>query len=145
MPLEQLDGRRWPAPLSGRVASDADAAQLADALVAVWQDIDAALHPIIGHRGVAALHYRSLSLTAAAHPWLAVLQQPTIPATIDTAPLRALLAQRGTAEAAAAGCALFDTFRELLASLVGAALTDRLLHAVWSPTTGELPAQDNAS
>lgn len=145
MPLEHLDGRRWPAPLTDRVASDASAAQLADAIAALWREIDAALHPVIGHRGVAALYHRSLTLTAPVHPWLASLQLPAMPASVDAAALQAVLAQRTSAEAAAASMALFDTFRALLASLVGAALTDRLLHTVWAPTTGEPPAQDNAS
>jgi hypothetical protein len=127
------------------VASDADAPQLAEAVGALWLEINAALHPIIGQRGVAALYHRSLALTAPARPCLAPLLAPTLPASLDPAALQAVLARLDAAEAAATGCALFDTFRALLASLVGAALTDRLLHAVWAPTTGEPPAQDNAS
>jgi len=145
MPLEQLDGRRWPAPLTDRVAGDADAPQLAEAVAALWREINAALHPIVGQRGVAALYHRSLAVTAPARPCLAPLLAPTLPASLDPAALQAVLAGLDAAEAAATGCALFDTFRALLASLVGAALTDRLLHAVWAPTTGEPPAQDNAS
>jgi acetyl-CoA acetyltransferase len=53
--MENKAHRPWPAPLGDRVADDASAGQIADAIVALWQEIDQALHPIIGHRGVAAL------------------------------------------------------------------------------------------
>ena len=84
MPLKSQPSRRWPAPLADRVTDGADAEQVADAIVAIWLEIDQALNPIIGHRGVAALYNRSLNLTAAAHPWLAVGQPgvrwpPSIP------------------------------------------------------------------
>jgi DNA-binding GntR family transcriptional regulator len=141
MQLENQQGQRWPAPLAGRVADGADAEQVADAIVAVWQEIDQALHPIIGHRGVAALFSRSLSLTAAAYPWLAI-GQPAVPAAIDPSGLRAALMQQAAAEAAAGGNALFHRFHELLASLVGPSLTERLLRSVWAHPSGTSSAQD---
>ena len=64
MPLKSQEDRWWPAPLADLVSDGADAEQLADAIVAMWLEIDQALHPIIGHRGVAALYNRSLHLTA---------------------------------------------------------------------------------
>ena len=144
MPLENQQGHRWPAPLAGRVADGADAEQVADAVVAIWREIDQALHPIIGHRGVAALYSRSLSLTAAAYPWLAI-GQPAVAAAVDPSGLRAALVQQAADEAAAGGSALFQTFHELVASLVGALLTDRLLRPVWTHSSGASPAQDNSS
>jgi len=71
MTLASHESRRWPAPLADRATYDASAEQIAGAIVAVCLEIDQALHPTIGHRGVAALLNRSLSLTAAAYPWLA--------------------------------------------------------------------------
>jgi hypothetical protein len=126
------------------VTDGADAEQVADAIVAIWLDIDQALNPIIGHRGVAALYNRTLHLTAVAYPWLAV-DQPAVPAAVDPAALRAALVQQTVAAAAAGGNALFQTFHELLASLVGASLTDRLLRSVWTHSSPGSPAQDTSS
>ena len=144
MPLENQLGHRWPAPLANRVSDAADAAEVADAIVAVWQEIDQALHPIIGHRGVAALYSRSLSLAATTYPWLAI-DQPAVPAAVDPSGLRAALMQQAAAEAAAGGSALFLRFHELLASLVGPSLTERLLCSVWTRPSDTSPTQDTAS
>ena len=143
MPLKSQDGRRWRAPLGGRIPDGAHAGQVADAVAAIWREIDQALHPIIGHRGVAALYQRSLSLSAAAYPWLA-MEQRGIPAAVDPAALHAALVQQTGAEAAAGGNALFHSFHQLLASLVGASLTERLLRSVWDHSPGAAPAQDTS-
>ena len=129
------------APLANRVAPDANASQIADAMVATWREIDAALAPIIGSRGVVALYKRSLSLTAAAHPWL-VGTHEGVPAALDLAALKAVLAQQTSADAALGGNALLQTFYQLLGSLVGPALTERLLRSVWADSFGRPPAQD---
>jgi hypothetical protein len=144
MPLKSQEDRRWPAPLADRVSDGADAEQVADAIVAIWLEIDQALHPIIGRRGVAALYNRSLHLTAVAHPWLAI-DQPAAPAAVDPSGLRAALVKQPACEAAVGGSAIIQTFHELLASLVGASLTDRLLRSVWMPSSPGAPAQDPSS
>jgi hypothetical protein len=72
------------------------------------------------------------------------IDQPAVPAAIDPSGLRSALVQQAAAEAAAGGSALFDSFHELLASLIGAALTDRLLRSVWTRTSGDSPAQDTS-
>jgi hypothetical protein len=136
--------RPWPAPLAGRVTDDASAGQIAGAIAAIWQEIDQSLHPIIGHRGVAALYNRSLHLAAADYPWLAMGHQGVL-AAVDPSALKAALEQQAAAEAAIAGLALFQSFHDLLASLVGASLTDRLLHSVWARSAGASPAQDTSS
>jgi hypothetical protein len=136
--------RPWPAPLAGRVTDDASAGQIAGAIAAIWQEIDQSLHPIIGHRGVAALYNRSLHLAAADYPWLAMGHQST-PAAVDPSALKATLEQQAAEEAAAGGLALFRSFHDLVASLIGASLTDRLLHSVWARSAGASPAQDTSS
>ena len=141
--MQRPEGSHWPAPLGGRVPDGAHAGQVADAVVALWLEIDQALHPIIGHRGVAALYERSLVLTAAAYPWLAI-EQRGIPAAVDPAALRAALVQQTGAEAAACANALFHSFHQLLVSLVGASLTERLLRSVWDHSPGAAPAQDTS-
>ena len=113
------------------VSDDADAGQIADAMVATWQAVDAVLAPILGSRGVAALYQRSIFLTRGAHAWLAPLQDG-VDGRIDPAKLKAAFAQQTRADARAGGHALMQAFHQLLASLVGTSLTERLLHPVWS-------------
>jgi hypothetical protein len=144
MTPEGRERRAWPAPLAGRVADDASVEQIADAIVAIWQEIDQALHPIVGRRGVAALYNRSLHLTAAAYPWLAMGHRG-LAAEVDPSALKGALVQQAAAEAAAGGMALFQTFHGLLAGLIGASLTDRLLRSVWARPAGTSPAQDTSS
>jgi hypothetical protein len=144
MPLKSQEDRWWPAPLADLVSGGADAEQVADAILAIWLEIDQALHPIIGHRGVAALYNRSLHLTAVTYPWLAI-DQPVVLAAVDPSGLRAALVQQTATEAAVSGSALFQTFHELLASLIGASLTDRLLGSVWTHSSLGSPVQDTSS
>jgi hypothetical protein len=120
----------------------ASADQVARLVFDLWVEIVQALHPVFGHRGVAALYQRSLVLSAAAHPWLAAVAAPGQPATLDPAALRDELAQLSPAEATAGASALFGAFHGLLASLVGSALTDRLLLPVWAQPPAASPAQD---
>lgn len=144
MPPESRDGPplpELPGPLGRRLAPGANAAQVADAVAAVWREVDLALDPIIGHRGVLALYHRSLKLAAARHPWLAA-GHPGALAAFDTSALRAALARQPAAEALAAGDALLQGFRDLLARLIGDSLTDRLLVSVWGPAPEAAPAQD---
>lgn len=143
MPLESPDIRRWPAPLAGRLSADASAGQVADAIATVWLEIDQALNPIIGHRGVAALYNRSLKLAAPAHPWLTIGLHDAL-AAVDLPALKATLSQQAAAEGAAGGIALLHAFHALLASLVGESLTERLLRSVWAHSPGTPPVQDNS-
>jgi hypothetical protein len=129
-----------PAPLSYRIGEDARADEIADAVVAIWRDVDEALAPIIGRRGVDALCRRSLSLTASLQPVLAGGQEGAL-SSAPLAELRALLAQQSRADAAAHGSAFLQTFQELLSSLVGPLLTDRLLRSAWANAPGPT-AQD---
>lgn len=131
-------------PLCGRLAEGASAGQVADAVGAIWLEIDEALHPIIGRRGMAALYNRSVKLAVSSHPWLAPACQAALSA-IDPAALKSALASRTAAEAKAGGSVLFSSFHELLASLVGSPLTERLLRPVWDHSSGASSAQDTTS
>ncbi|MDP1899679.1 MAG: hypothetical protein Q8K96_04415 [Rubrivivax sp.] len=124
--------RRVAAPLTYRLDDDATAAQIAAAVGTLWLELEAALSPIIGLRGVAALGQRSLHLASAAYPWLAT-GQPGGPAALDATSLMPVLAARSSDQAAAAASLLLQTFHELLASLIGPSLTERLLGPVWGP------------
>jgi hypothetical protein len=132
---------RIAAPLAHRVGRDANAAQIADALAATWQDIDAALAPIIGSQGVVALYKRSLYLAGTAYPWLAGMHE-SAQSAMDLEALKSVVAQQSSADAALGGNALLQTFYQLLGSLVGPSLTERLLRSVWEHTSRGPPAQD---
>ena len=129
--------------LAQRAAEGADASQIADAVVQTWKRIDAALAPIIGKGSVAVLYLRSLHLIEPAHPWLAEMH-PAVPTAVDLAALKSMLALQDSETAAAAGGALLQTFYELLASLVGPSLTERLLRSVWENPLSGPTAQDTS-
>lgn len=131
------------APLAQRVGAGADAAQIADATVATWRDIEAALAPVVGQRGVAGLYRRSLFLATATHPWLAGTHDVVL-TEVDTATLRSHLAQQSEAEAAAGATTFFQTFHALLSTLVGPSLTERLLAPVWAASSRAATEQDTA-
>jgi hypothetical protein len=130
-------------PLTSRIGEPADGTRVAAAIDALWNDIDRALRPIVGGRGVAALFERSLHLTLAAHPGLAQ-RDDLVDLTLDPAGLASLLNQKTPLEAAELGDAFLNTFRALLESLIGPSLTERLLRSAWNPaaadpSAGELP------
>jgi len=108
------------------VANSVDTAQVTAAIISAWGEIDSALRPIIGERGVAALYERSLYLARAHHPWLAAIPE-NIESRMDLAALAAVLAKQNRASAAAGGEAHLQALRELLRGLVGPSLADRLL------------------
>jgi hypothetical protein len=129
------------ANLAQRTAPGADAAQIADAFVSRWQEMDTALRPIIGRGGVTALYARGLYLTASARPWLAAAHKP-VQGAVDISALREALALQSSAHAIDGSQALLQTFYELLTTLVGRSLTDQLLGSVWAQSLSGLPAQD---
>jgi len=143
MSVESTEGPRWPPALAGRLTSGESAQKVADTVVELWLQVDQTLHPIIGHRGVTALFNRSMKLTGTHYPWLLVGHEHLL-ATVDVETLRATFAKQAGSEAAAGGSALFHTFHELLASLVGAALTNQLLGSVWARPAGPSPTQDTS-
>ncbi|MBB6184961.1 hypothetical protein [Oleiagrimonas soli] len=114
---------------------------MADGMVSAWQGIEAALSPVIGQRGVAMLYKRSLYLVAPSHPWLTGMHEG-VQSSIDLDALKSVFAQQHAAIAAVAGGAFLQTFCELLTSLIGASLTERLLRPVWAHFSSGPPAQD---
>ena len=114
---------------------------IAGALARTVQDIAAVLTPILGARGVAALYQRTLHVTRASHAWLGEPLEVAQPA-IDLVALKAAFVRRDRAEAAAAATALLQTFHDLLASLIGVPLCERLLEPVWAHSLRRPTAQD---
>ena len=136
----QSEGRTIKTALAQLAAGGMGPADIADHAMVTWRQIDTALSPIIGNGGVGALYKRSLFLARTRHAWLTTVQT-SAPAD-DFAGLRAALALQSSSEAAAANAALLQTFHDLLTSLIGASLTERLLRPVWAPLTGGDAAQD---
>jgi hypothetical protein len=112
--------------LSQRSAHNSDAAETADALIAVWQDIAAALHSIIGSQGVAALFDRSVSLASKRHSWLASSRAGP-DNSVDSAAMRSVVAQQRASDAAAGASEFLQTFYDVLVGLIGPALCEQLL------------------
>jgi len=117
------------ARLTQLAADGADVLRIADSAVALWRELDAALSPIVGRRGVAALFKRSLLLTAPAHASL-VAAHWDVETHGDFESLRATLKQQSSANAIAINGALLQQFIDLLSILIGESLTERLLQSV---------------
>lgn len=131
IPMEKLASSRISVRLTKLAGNGGDVAEIVDDIVLTWQRIDAALSPIIGQTGVAALYKRSAYLSTQSHPWLTGTHEG-VRTVVDLAALKSALAQQSNADAAAAGGAVLELFYELLAGLVGPALTEQLLHSVWT-------------
>lgn len=130
--------------LAQLAAAGADARQIAGHAMGMWNEIEAALAPIIGQRGVAALFKRSLLLSCGVHASLAsVLDDPEAPGSL--AALRARLEQQTVAEAVATHGAVLQVFLDLLVNLIGESLTDRLLHPVREGPPGGAAAREQSS
>lgn len=126
----------------GRRYEATDIELIADGLASLWREIDAVLCPIIGQRGVAALYQRSLHLASQTYPWLASADDRN-QTSIDPTQLKALLMQQQRSDLIEGGGFLFKTFYELLVSLVGPSLTERLLRSVGGHLfSGPAAAQD---
>ena len=115
----------------------ADASRIARGAIATLHAIDAGLAPIISQRGVAALYQRSLFLIRPGFPWLvAVYEGALVPG--DFSSLQAALAEQSAEDAMLGTTALLNTFHDLLSSLIGESLTDRLLGSICdAPSSGD--------
>ena len=127
--------------LSHHLPEGADVVAIAGVLARDFQAIQRILTPILGPRGVAALYHRSLHKARADHPWLAGPLENASPTLDLVALVTAIERQPHRADAVAAATALLRAFHDLLASLIGQPLTERLLDPVWAPP-GPPPAQD---
>jgi len=121
--VEPPDSNGIAASLSRRVGPNAGAVQIAEAMTVILQQIDAALAPVVGARGVAALYKRSVHVACSNLRWLYVAQD-------EPAALVRVLAQRSDVEAEAGANVFLRAFDDLLTSLIGSSLTERLLRSV---------------
>ena len=115
-----------------RAGGAANASAIAEATLSTWRQMATRLAPMIGARGADVLFGRSLHLTSKAFPWLAIIGDHADSAA-SLASFKACLETRDSAAAAEAGYALLTTITELLETLIGESLTERLLGPVWAP------------
>ena len=129
--------------LSARTGGAPDARAVAAALLDTWQNMASRLEPVVGARGVDALFGRALHLAGNTFPWLAATGVRGNSAT-SLASLKTCFEGQKTSVAMDAACALLATFIELLASLIGESLTERLVGGVWDPSHPETQQQRQA-
>ncbi len=129
--MQRQESDRVAALLARRLEPGVDSAQIAEAVAAACREIDIALNPIIGPRGVAALFKRSLHLTSRVHSWVAGTPEG-IHTDMNIATLKSVLAKRSSADAAVGGGLFLETFNDLLTDRIGPSLTERLLRSVWA-------------
>jgi hypothetical protein len=139
----QTRGANHVNPTRLHKAGENDERAIAARAVAAWTSIDAALSPVVGRRGVAALYKRSLHLTTAEYPWLASASQAASEPG-DFSALEQAIGQQAIADGRAAHAAVIKKFREMLANLIGDSLTARLLQPVWTNVANGLDAQDKS-
>ena len=109
-----------------------ESARVAAAAVRLWDNAFFRLAPFIGDHGVILLYRRSLHLSRSDHPLLAPLAEvaQTPVGDADFSGLKSTLEREAPEKAEEASRALFSTFTGLLATLIGEALTTRLLAPV---------------
>lgn len=134
--------RHWiVVKLEEGVKQGANAGQIADLIVSMWQLTEIILDPMIGRKSVASLFQRSLFLTGQVYPWLASayggMQSPA-----DFSVLKSLVKEQEDADAAAGGGAFLHTFYETLNGLIGSAVTEQLLRSRWEHHLSGQSAQD---
>jgi len=127
--------------LEAAVSAGASSEEVAALVTTTLLRIDLALSPIVGQRGMAALYKRSLHISRPMHPWLPTAAEAA-EAEMDLADLTAALATRTSADTAAAGAQLLESFRALLTTLIGESLTERLLRPVWATLLSGPTARD---
>lgn len=116
--------------LSDKAGPGATPHAIAEAAVHTWTQAQTVLAQLIGENGVQALYARSLHLTQATYPWLATVEAPA-PGPAPLSDLKSSLERRSASDAAEASSAFLAGFETLLISLIGEALSTRLLNSAW--------------
>lgn len=109
---------------------DADASAFAQSHAATWRQIHAQLAPIIGGRAVHVLLERALQQIAASFTWLTIPSVSHEDMDALLSDLKAQLAGQSVISATEACFALRLAFNELLGTLIGNSLTERLVGGV---------------
>lgn len=116
--------------LTREAGTDADAKALAAAALRVYDTLAGQLALLIGDGGVRALTARSLHLVQRDFPWLAEAQK-TDPSEGPFAQFGFRLQRQEPAVATEAAAAALATLGGLLETLIGEALTMRVVRSAW--------------
>jgi hypothetical protein len=143
MANKNREGPRIVSILALRVGQSTDSKQIARALAETWSEAEAALIPIIGAEGVAALLRRSIFLSSAAHAWFAALPKSARRVS-DFGAVSSLIAEQPAQEALAGSTSLLLQFYNLLTSLIGLSLAERILETAWIGLSRGESAQDHS-
>ncbi|KIQ97559.1 hypothetical protein TI01_0834 [Lysobacter sp. A03] len=112
-------------------------------LVSILREINDAMSPTLGARSVLLLIRRSLYLTPSLRP---ILARTPATAGMDAEAhfdaLHDVLAHQSHADALTVGEALLQTFYDLIVTLVGLSLTERLLRSVWANHSSDTDVPD---
>lgn len=108
-----------------------------------WRRIAQHLCPLIGESGFCALFGRALHVVGPEHAWLAPQQPCRAPEQLFTL-LEERVALVDAERATAANDALLRTFTQLLATLIGEKLTQRLLESATATVDSAQGQQKNA-
>lgn len=121
--MEKYDDKR-PTLLDMAISDSAPGA--VERLLQRWHWLAEKLTPLVGERGFCALYGRAVRLVLPSFGWLTTSQSCTsITSLLDI--LRGDLSSVDGKTADAGNTALFTTFTKLLTTLIGEALTNRLL------------------
>jgi len=131
--------RKTIATLLAQEAATGDGA-IPEATVRVYGKLAEKLAPLVGVAGVRALAARSLHLVQREFPCLAEIRNPEHPSE-PLAELGPCLARQDPVVARDAAAALLATFNELIVTLVGEALTARLVTGAWA-ISSDAPRQE---
>jgi hypothetical protein len=129
--------------LALRQGRDPGSGAIAEAAIGLTREVARCLAPLIGSRGVDALVSRSLQLTVPAFPWLGLTgEHGNVMGSL--ASFKARLEVRDPMVVTEASVALLVTFTDLLVTMIGASLTDRLLGPIWAAPAPS-PEEETAS
>ena len=109
---------------------------VADVAIQRWQHLASQLISIIGEGGFNALYIRSVYLTQATHPWI-VLDEASHGGDFRFINLKNSLKGQSATEASEASFMLILTFTNILASLIGEALTTSILSSAWGDNASD--------
>lgn len=113
------------------------AEKLVDTAIGRWEQMATHIISIIGEGGFESLYARSVYLTQSTFPWLLAADSPPA-ANHRFAALKECLEGQSTARAHEANQLLLITFTGILASLIGAQLTTRILGSAWGDSASTL-------
>ncbi len=140
--MERPESRRIAEALFRRIGTtETSAAQVAEAVAGLWREIERELTPIVGTLGVDALSSRALYLAGRQYAWLLPAPE-SAQSDFDLSGLRTSIVASESTAALSGSVALLQSFHDLLISMIGAALTDRLLSPVWDFSPSGQPARD---